>query len=111
MKLPLPWKISGCVPGVLILNFLLNKWKEVTFFVVQVVLVLTLQTIRSIRQEVFCKKGVLWNFAKFTGKHMWQSLFFNKNAGLRPATLLKIETFSYRTLPVAASEAALILNP
>ena len=42
---------------------------------------------------------------------MWQSLFFNKNAGLRPAALLKIETFSYRTLPVAASEAALILNP
>ena len=24
------------------------------------------------------KKGVLRNFAKFTGKHLWQSLFFNK---------------------------------
>ena len=41
---------------------------------------------------------------------MWQSLFFNKNTGLRPAALLKIENFSYRTLPVAASESALILN-
>ena len=44
---------------------------------------------RSSRPEVFCKKGVLGNFAKFTGKHLCQSLFFNKVAGLRPATLLK----------------------
>ena len=35
------------------------------------------------------KKGVLRNFAKFTGKHLCQSLFFNKVAGLRPASLLK----------------------
>ena len=33
---------------------------------------------RSTRPKVFCKKGVLKNFAKFTGKHMCQSLFFNK---------------------------------
>ena len=48
--------------------------------------------------------GVLWkvalrNFAKLTGKHLSQSLFFNKGKGLRPATLLKIDTlaqvFSY----------------
>ena len=31
------------------------------------------------RPQVFCKKGVLRNFAKFTGKHLC----------LRPATLLK----------------------
>ena len=31
---------------------------------------------------MFCKKGVLRNFAKFTGKHLCQSLFFNKVAGL-----------------------------
>ena len=45
---------------------------------------------RSSRLEVFCKKGVLRNFAKFTGKHLCQSLFFNKVACLRPATLLKM---------------------
>ena len=28
--------------------------------------------------RVFCKKGVLRNFAKFTGKHLRESLFFNK---------------------------------
>ena len=30
---------------------------------------------------MFCEKGVLRNFAKFTGKHLCQSLFFNKVAG------------------------------
>ena len=32
--------------------------------------------------EVFCKKGVLRNVTKFTGKQLRQSLFFNKVAGL-----------------------------
>ena len=32
----------------------------------------------SSRPEVFCKKGVLRNAAKFTGKHLRLSLFFNK---------------------------------
>ena len=32
--------------------------------------------------EVFYKKGVLKNFAKFTGKHQCQSLFFNKKETL-----------------------------
>ena len=34
-------------------------------------------------------KGVLRNFTKFTGKHLCQSLFLKKVAGLRPATLFK----------------------
>ena len=38
---------------------------------------------RKQRPEMFCKKGVLRNFAKFTGKHLCQSLF-NKVACLRP---------------------------
>ena len=37
---------------------------------------------RSSRPDVFCKKGVLRNFTKFTEKHLCQSLFFNKVAGL-----------------------------
>ena len=36
---------------------------------------------RSSRPEVFYKKGVLRNFAKFTGKHLCQSIFFNEVAG------------------------------
>ena len=38
---------------------------------------------------MLCKKGVLRNFTKFTGKHLCQGLFFNKVAGLRPATSSK----------------------
>ena len=38
---------------------------------------------RSSKRRCFAKKGVLRNFAKFTGKHLCQSLFFNKVAGLR----------------------------
>ena len=46
------------------------------------------QAINS-RPEVFCKKGVLRNFAKFTGKHLCQSFFLNKVAGLRPLVSLE----------------------
>ena len=45
--------------------------------------------LRSSLLEVFCKKDVLRNFTKFTGKHLFQNLLFNKAAGLRHATLLK----------------------
>ena len=43
---------------------------------------------RSSRPEVFCKKGVLRNYAKFTGKPLCQSLVYNKVAGLRPCVFL-----------------------
>ena len=63
------------------------------------------------------EKDVLKNFVKFIEKHLCQSLFCDKVAGLRPATLLKEtlvqlfscgffeiskNTFSYRTSPVTA---------
>ena len=35
--------------------------------------------------EAVAQKCSLENFTKFTGKHLCQSLFFNKVAGLRPA--------------------------
>ena len=72
---------------------------------------------------VLYKKTALKNFAKFTGKHLCQSLFFNKVVSLRPVTLLKKVTlaqvfssefceifkniFFYRTPLVAASVNAL----
>ena len=73
---------------------------------------------RSSRPEVFCKKGVLRNVTKFTGKHLCQSLFFNKVAGLgcnfiekeTLAQMLSCEvcvlfknTYFYRTTLVAVS--------
>ena len=47
---------------------------------------LSLEVYRSSRPEVFCRKGVLRKFAKFTGKH-------------RPATLLKKRLW-HRFFPV-----------
>ena len=59
------------------LIFLINLWTpSKTYF-------------RSSYPEVFCEKGALRNFVKFTGKHPCKSLFFNKVAGLRPVTLFK----------------------
>ena len=37
---------------------------------------------RTNRPEVFCTNGILKNLAKFTGKRLCQSLFFNKVTGL-----------------------------
>ena len=39
-----------------------------------------MKLLRSSRPEEFCKKDVLRNFAKFTGKRLCQNLFFNKLA-------------------------------
>ena len=38
---------------------------------------------RSSRPEVFCKKRVLRNFVKFTGKLLCQNLFFSEVTGLQ----------------------------
>ena len=48
-----------------------------------------IELFRSSHQWSSVKKGVLGNFAKFTGKPLCQSLFFNKVAGFRPEILLK----------------------
>ena len=53
-----------------------------------------LQKYRSSRLEVLCRKGVLRNFQKFTGKHLCQILIFDKVAGLR-------KRFWYRCFPVS----------
>ena len=59
---------------------------------------------RSNGPEVFCKKGVFKNLAKFTGKQLSQIYFFKKIAGLRLASLLEkrlwasFSTSFYRTL-------------
>ena len=59
----------------------------------------TEQTNRSSHQRCSVIKGVLRNFAKFTGKHLCQSPFLNKVAGMRPATLLRKRLW-HRRFPV-----------
>ena len=55
-------------------------------------------TTTSSHQRCFFKKGSK-NFPKFTGKYLCQSLFFNKGAGLKHATLLK-KILQWRCFPV-----------
>ena len=43
-------------------------------------------TVRSSHWGCSVRKGVPRNFANFTGKHLCQSLFFSKVAGLRSET-------------------------
>ena len=54
---------------------------------------------RSSHRRCSVRKGVLRNFAKFTGKHLCQSLFFNEVTGLGPATLLEKRLW-HRYFPV-----------
>ena len=56
---------------------------------------------KAVAQSCPVKKGVLRNFEKLSGKCLCQSLFFNKFAGLRSATLLKKRLWEHRQ--VAAS--------
>ena len=57
---------------------------------------------RSSHRRYSIRKGVLKSSRKFTGKHQCQSLFFNKVAGLRTATLLK-KRLGHRCFPVLTS--------
>ena len=75
---PISWRLYAC--PIYCLNFIVDF-------------------VKSSRPEVFCKKGIHRNSAKFTGKHLCQSLFFNKVAGLRPATLSKKRLW-HRCFPV-----------
>ena len=63
--------------------------------------------VRSSRWEVFCKKGLLRNFAKFTGKHLCHGLFFKIKALAHVFSCefckFSKNNFSYRTAPLAAS--------
>ena len=55
--------------------------------------------VRNSHQRYSVKKGVPRNLTKFTGKHLCQGLFFNKVAGLMPATLFK-KILWHRCFPV-----------
>ena len=57
---------------------------------------------------MFCKKGILRNFPKFTGEHLCQSLFFNKVDSETLAQMFSCEFYDFantcRTTSMAASE-------
>ena len=70
----LPKVSSGC--PTLFLNFQIapNAFHAIGFFLYPLKLGIERTQCRSSRPDVLCKKSVFENFAKFTGKHMCQSL-------------------------------------
>ena len=74
--------------------FCFEEWKSPFVFFFSIFIVV------KTPPEVFCKKGGLKNFAKIHTKHLYQSVFFNKNAGLRPGILLKKRLW-YRCFPMS----------
>ena len=74
-------------------------WFHVIYFTFSRGIFRSLSNVRSSRLEMLCRKGVLRNFAKFTQKRLFQSLFFSKVTGLKPATLLKKRLW-HRSFPV-----------
>ena len=56
--------------------------------------------IRSSHGRCSINKGNLRNFVKFTGKHLCQSLFLKKVAGLKPASLLIMRLW-HKCFPVS----------
>ena len=63
---------------------------------------------RSSHRRCSVRKALLGNFAKFRGKHLCLSLFFNKIAG-RPATLLK-KRLRHRCFPVNFAKFLITLS-
>ena len=64
---------------------------------------------RSSHRRCSVRKGVLRNFAKFAGKHLCQSLFVNKVAGLKFCEISK-NTFFTEKLRATASAYTIICN-
>ena len=67
------WK--GIITGILLVCFFNYENAKHEYFK-------SFLTLKSNHQRCSTKKGVFKNFAKFTWKHVCQSLYFNKNAGL-----------------------------
>ena len=61
----------------------------IPYFLLHYKIINKVYSLRSSRPEVFYEKGVFTKFVKFLEKHLWQSLSFNKVAGL-PLNFVKI---------------------
>ena len=79
-------------------SFVFSRFAKAVYFR-QVIPVSILSTPLSDSQKQPPEVNVLRSFVKFTGKHLCQSLFFNKVAGFRPAILLKKKLW-HRCFPV-----------
>ena len=59
-------------------NYCLQRYYNCSVILFALIHLQKHEFVGSSRPEMFCKKGILRNIAKFSGKHLCQSLFFNK---------------------------------
>ena len=64
---------------------------------------------RSSHRRCSVTKDFLWNFAKFTGKHLCQGLFFNKVAGLRLHRCFPVNLAKFLRTPFATDHLQWLL--
>ena len=84
----LAWKFLLCVPQKVFGVYIFPN-----FVLMQHIVVQKLVKARSSHQRCSLRKCILRNFGKFTGKHLCQSFYFNKVAGLT-CNFIKIETLA-----------------
>ena len=85
------WALTIFFPTVLFMSFN-QTLKHIVFQITSKLQARCFIMNRNSCLEVFCRKGVVRNFAKFTGKHLCQSLFFIKVASA--CNLIKKETLA-----------------
>ena len=101
---PLSWcRISGYFKNHWGLKLFLKchrRSQNVYFFYLGPIISLNIQVYSSeaVARSCSVKKGVLANFTKFTGKHLNQSLFFNKVAGQGLDALILRNSFHSRMI-------------
>ena len=76
---------------------IIEKWKRINWIFVKAT-----SSYKSSHRRCSIRKGSLRNFRKFTGKHLYQDLFFNKVTGLS-GNFIKEETQT-QVLPCGFSE-------
>ena len=70
-------------------QFIVNLFFMVSLNVDSILINNSSEITEAATKGVLCKKVFFRNFTKFTGKHLYQSLFFNKVADLRPVNFVK----------------------
>ena len=76
-------------------NKVIKKRLQLRFFPMNIAKFLRTAFFRSSHQRCSFRKVVLRNFAKFTGKHLCQSFFFNKVAGLLEKKLAQVSSVKF----------------
>ena len=89
-------------------SYLKTRWQWVRTNNIRSEFIRNPATYRTSHRRCSLRKGVLKNFTKFTGKHLCQSLFFNKVVGLR-RSFFKVYSISFLMMSILIDFAVVVL--